>query len=166
MSQYITTHMDMWGPSRRPSISPQAFDQIYPNGYNWPGDCVTTSLLEFNFQFPHAPLASALWRVCWQLTQPNGQPVPCPNSSFYLAQLVACDAGPSNLEQLASISSNDNNNQGGAVYVYNRTADVTAAMNALITAGVFKQVGFQISGDSTNRLTIFTSRLELTWQVG
>lgn len=121
--------------------------------FYWPGSCLSSHTFQFAFNLPHKTVASGTWRVCWALQKKTATPT--------ILQLVNAADGPSNIQQMATISSA---NAPSQFNVWNMAVSITAQMNALVAAKVAKQIGWMMKSDNSSMITIYVSRLELFWQ--
>jgi hypothetical protein len=132
-----------------PAQTPQSVVSDIAGAPKWVGLALSGSTHRFHFAGGIAPVDSARLLVVWASR----------NTANYL-RLVACDDGPSNIIEIARIQGN------GAMGPSVQAIDITAALNALIAAGVDKQIGFQIGGDGINQWTLHEVQLEINYEVG
>jgi hypothetical protein len=115
----------------------------------WGGDCLSSSTGRMRFDLlTDAILIHAKLLFEWTPNAPGA-----PKSGV---RLVHMDDGPTNITEIWAVESNT---MTPIVSSY----DVTADIQALITAGVDKQLGFQVHGDGTNSCTIYGAILEFVW---
>lgn len=147
----IKTTENMFGPvdfgAGLTAVTPG--DKFY-----WPGSCDTSHIAVFPCNLGLPKLAFAVWRMC--LSQPKGRSI---------FRLVTCLDGPASLTPVAYI---DTANMPAGTAVWNTADDVTAALNAFFGANCNTDcnVGWQVAGDGGNPYTVFSCRLELTWEIG
>lgn len=149
----VTSKIDLGGCGAGGAIEKikRAGDTYYPAGTG-----ITTSSYQFQFQWPHAKIQSAIWRMCWAVVSPTGEY----NAGRCINRLVHCDNGPVNRVAFAYIDSNDNPRQNT---IHNRAVDITAQMEELRCAGVFKNVLWEVSGDNTNYAEFLACWIEIVW---
>lgn len=137
------SHYDFFGPE--PRIA-DALTQSSTGGYVWPGNALTSSTHTLRFDLGLRTALAATWRLVWT-----------PNDAANGMRLVHADDGPLNITQIAE--------QTGVATATPRhdAVDVTTQINALISGGVFKHLGHQITAGTTAPL-IFMSRLEIVWE--
>lgn len=114
----------------------------------WIGAVLSGSTHFFPFSSGVAPVERARLVVLW-----------APRNVANYVQLVSADLGPSNLVEIARVQGNGN--MGPSV----QAVDITNAFNALVAAGVDKQIGFRIGGDGINQWTLYEVQLELNYEV-
>lgn len=114
----------------------------------WIGSVLSNSTYWLEMSHGLAELAKARFTVFWT-----------PRNTANYVRLVHADNGPSNIVEIARIQSN------GLMTPTGQAVDVTAAMNALIAAGVDKHIGFQVGGDGVNQWTMNNVRLEMIFKV-
>ncbi len=145
----IPTAISLFGPVDGGA----ALTQAPPAAWVWPGSCITAHTFPFFFNSMESnPLRWAVWRVCWSWSNRHG-PI--------TLRLVNCDDGPANLVEMGRMSTAA---WPAGINVWNKPIDITIAMNNLIAAKVYKNVGWQLIGDSTSQAVVYASRLELYWQ--
>lgn len=112
------------------------------------GIALTGSTYPFNFHksIPYAD--KAFLRVLWASRNINNY-----------VRLVAFDDGPSNIVEIARVQGN------GSMSPNNQGVDFTAAFNTLVTAGIRKNIGFQVGGDGINQWTIQAVRMEIDYDI-
>lgn len=148
----IPTMISLFGPVDGSA----ALTQTPTTTWAWPGSCITSHTFPFFFNsLASNPLPWGVWRVCW-----SWKPGWFKNGPIVL-RLVSCDDGPTNIVEMARISTA---NWPAGINVWNAPVGITAAMNTLIAAKVYKNVGWQWIGDGSSQATILVSRLELYWQ--
>ncbi len=130
--------------------------------WKWPGSCITAHTANFQFNHPHKSLAHAVFRVTWSLVSPGGTY----NTGRALHRLVSMDDGPSNLVTMATI---DSDSMDPVVfkrdmYRQNSAVDITATMNGLVAGMAPKTLAWQVKGDNTNFIEVFSVSLELSWR--
>lgn len=138
---------EFFGPFPDGGLVPQGT----AGAYGWAEDATSASIQVLNIdQGVPSDWATALfaeWRLVW-----------LPANASNGVRLVHADSGPSNITQIAEFTGN----AGGTPT--NTAVDVTADLNALVAAGVWKQLGMQVK--QAGGLTIYQSRLEVVWQIG
>lgn len=149
----ITTAIDLLGPNR--------ISGIFPNVYGWPGPGSTARLAQFRFEHPHMRLANAHWRVVWSVRTPQGAYNPPTQNVLKLFSVKPDGAGV-----LIPIGWLNSCNFVSNISIHNVGVDITAALNTLVDAGNYEQVGWHICGDTANIVEIEACRLELTWEIG
>jgi hypothetical protein len=105
---------------------------------------VTASTKTFNFQHGFPQATWAVWKHIWT---PKNQ----------WARLVHMTDGPASITEIVSV-------RNPAVNPIVSAFDITSAFNALITAGAYKHLGFQMQGGG--QATLYESRLEITFDLG
>jgi hypothetical protein len=123
--------------------------QTLPTTYAFPGSALTASTKTFDFElnggFP--PVIFAVWRLIW---------TPGVTTANFM-RLVHFDDGPVNVTQIVEIGGVSSSTPR------NDAVEITTALNALITAGVRKNIGFQVKGNNSTSTTLYESRLEITY---
>ncbi len=107
---------------------------------------LTASTKHFFFNDGLSPIVRALWIVVWIPINPAAS-----------ARLVHMDDGPLNITQIAAVPGMATPNP---IVSY---ADVTAPLDALRQAGVYKSLGVQFKDDGFTDWRIYESRLEIVW---
>lgn len=134
----------LYGPAQTPSmiVTDTASDPKFI------GQVLSGSTQFFNFSDGLTPVSKARLLVLWASR----------NVANYV-QLIKCDSGPSNIEEVARIQGNGN------MSVSVQAVDVTNQLNALIAAGQNKQLGFRIGGDGVNQWALYGVQLEVDYLV-
>lgn len=127
------------------------------SGFLFPGTCLTANTFKLHIaQFvPGCRVKMARWVVSW-----NPQVfVAGPTSAL---RLVMFDDGPANVQQVARIGTT-----AGQVYQTPRVdaVDITDWINAAILTGVTKQFGHQTAGVGANGSLLYSSTIEVVWEV-
>jgi len=118
--------------------------------YHWASP-ITPNTVQIETAYGPLPtVAYARWRVCSTVQGP----------SQAVFRLVSCDDGPYNLVPLAYLY----NGNPGASNISNDAVIFTDALNALIAAGVRKNIGWQLAGDNTHPVVIYNVRIEIGWR--
>lgn len=123
--------------------------------FNWPGGCLTSQSAVFHAAgLGDLNVVLALWRCCWSPNINNGAQT--------AVRLVAADAGPSNIQQVAAFFQA---NPG----VRNDAADITQAVRARVESHRLSNTMFQLihqtAGDSSTGPLIYSSAIELILEV-
>lgn len=138
---YMPANWELYGADPYSGTALQASS----GNWVWPGSVLSTSVRAFPAQFPMLDIKSARLVVVW---------TPQANAAV---RLVTSDSGPSNVQNC------------GAWVVPTTVvgtptvsaSDATACLNQVIQSGQWKQLGWQVSGNSTiHRVT-----LEIIWEV-
>jgi hypothetical protein len=111
--------------------------------YKFMGNCLSASLQTLWLEHGFNRVKFARWV---NKITPNGNTI----------RLIHCDGGPTNIVQIAERTSS-------LATPTNLTAGVTDEINALINAGIPKQIGFQVKGDGITTFTLYESTLELVF---
>lgn len=143
-SKVVPTNIQLFGPAQ--TTNETVTDTA--GAPKWIGSVLSGSTHFFPFSKGVAPVASARLLVLW-----------APRNVANYVRLVSADSGPTNIVELARLQSNGNMGPSA------QAIDVTQVMNNLITAGVDKQVGFQIGGDGINAWTLYEVQLEINYRI-
>lgn len=150
MTCAITTQYQLFGPVDFGAALSYLVrgDQFY-----WPGSCDTAHIAVFQIEEGMAPLLFANFRMAFR--QPLGRTI---------FRCVACLDGPTNIVELGRIDSDD---MPAGISVWNAAVVITQPVTEFFAAncGTECNVGWQICGDNTNPFTVYSARLEFTWQV-
>lgn len=151
MTQTISTQHQLFGPV---DFNSALSYLVRGDAFYWPGSCDTAHIAVFQVELGMAPIVFATWRMAFM--QPAGRTI---------FRCVACLDGPTNLVELGRIDSDD---MPPGINVWNAACPITAPLNAFFAqyCGQECNVGWQICGDNTHPFVVYSSRLELTWQVG
>jgi hypothetical protein len=112
--------------------------------FKMPGAALSASSIRI---YPSTrPLLLATWVLVWD---PNA------GAAFNAVRLVSADDGPTNLQQIAFL----NKNQSSSPIV--QAADITTAIQSIMSGQVSKQILMQTAGDSQSK--IYRSTIDLVW---
>ncbi len=140
----IVTNIQLFGPAQ--TTNETVTDTA--GTPKWIGSVLSGSTHFFPFSKGVAPVASARLLVLW-----------APRNVANYVRLVTADNGPTNIVEIARVQSNGN--MGPTA----QAIDITQVMNNLITAGIDKQIGFQIGGDGINAWTLYEVQLEINYRL-
>ncbi len=137
----LQTTMDFYRNPMYPGLS-----CITSATWGFPGSALTASTRRFYGDKMHGrQVDMALWLVAWT-----------PNTGGGL-RLVKFDNGPMNIEEIARIEASGATPVTGGV-------DITAALQSILDAGQFKQLGQQTHGNGSSACTVYASWIEIIWK--
>lgn len=127
-----------------------ALSCITSTTYWFPGTALTASTHRFYGDLLQgAKIIHAFWGVAWT---PNS------TSANTGVRLVKFDNGPVNIEEIYKIEKIGTTPLSDGAYI-------TDALQAIIDAGQFKQLGFQVRGNGTsNTCVVYASWIEIVWK--
>lgn len=138
----IPTNIQLFGPAQ---TSGSAITDTAASP-KWVGMVLSGSTHRTLFSKGVLPVESARMLVLW-----------APRNTANYVRFVSCDDGPTNIVELARVQGNGNMGPSA------QAVDITTALNGLISAGVDKQIGFQIGGDGVNTWTLYEVQLEINY---
>jgi hypothetical protein len=117
--------------------------------WHWGGNALTASAFKVYFdKLTGAQIIFARVVFTWTPNAPGA-----PTSGV---RLVHFDDGPANITEIIAFEDND-------MTPIVSTQDITADLQALLAAGVVKQLGYQVHGDGSNSCTIYGALIEVVW---
>lgn len=117
--------------------------------YVFPGTALSANVSVLHADKPMKLLTYARWVLAWN---------PNTGASPTGVRLIHADQGPSNIVQIAEFrATNKNTPKVDGI-------EITNELNALISAGLWKQLGHQTFGNGANGALIYSSVIECVWE--
>jgi hypothetical protein len=117
--------------------------------FNWSADALTGSTHNFRFDLGLGTIFQAKWRLVFNSL----------GRTACVTRLVHLDPGPFNITEIGRL---DNGNSPSPTHKW---LDITAAMQALVAGGKEKYLGHQCKGDGGTGPIVFSSRIEIIWEI-
>jgi hypothetical protein len=146
----LQTSINLFGPEPRAYGTPEALECHPGTEYGWQGSALTASTRRVFFDQGLSSARLVVWRLVWM-----------PRVERAAVRLIHMEDGPTNIVQLAEVVAEPG--KLGPVVAPQR--DVTAEFNALVRAGTPKHLGHQAKGNGDQGPIIFSSSLEVVWNL-
>jgi hypothetical protein len=145
LSRRIQTTLDLVGQDPTAATALQGW---VGTTYSFAQDALTASTRALYMDLKLATLVYARWLVVWN-----------PRNSSSGVRLIHADSGPTNIVEIAKFDTNP------ATTPVPSAVDVTTTLATLVSANVMKFLGHQSKGNGSQGAIIFSSSIEMVWDV-